>query len=188
MLLPKSFYSQELDRDLFLLVKKNDVKAFEELYKRHWPGLVNIACKKLNSKERAEDIVQNIFIDIYQRREKIDLAISLKNYLNQALKFKVLNEYRSEIISNKYQKFVFFGTACKTDLANLVEAKELEMEIYTLLNGLPAKCRQVFLLSRKENLSNRDISITLNITVSTVEKHISKALKTLRSCQVSDCH
>lgn len=188
MLPTKLFYSQELDRDLFLLVKKNDIKAFEELYKRYWPCLVNTACKKLNSKERAEDIVQNIFIDIYQRREKIELNISLKTYLNQALKFKVLNEYRSEVISHKYRKYLFFGPDCKTDLANLVETKELEIEIYTILNELPEKCRQVFLLSRKENLSNRDISVTLNITVSTVEKHISKALKTLRSCQVSEYH
>ncbi len=186
MLLTKSFYSQRLDPDLFLLVKQNDVKAFEELYNRYWPALVSTACKKLNSREKAEDIVQNIFIDIYQRRKTIELTISLKAYLNQALKFKVLNEYRSEIISNKYQRYYFFKPCCKTDLANILEVKELETKIDTILNGLPEKCKQVFLLSRKENLSNRDISLRLDITVSTVEKHISKALKTLKSCQVNN--
>ena len=187
MLSTKLSHSQGLDSDLFLLVKHNDVKAFEELYNRYWPNLVNTAFKKLNSKEKAEDIVQNIFIDIYQRRFTIDLTISLGAYLNQALKFKVLNEYRSENIINKYQQHVFFNPSCKNDLASELEAKELEAKINSILNALPEKCKQVFQLSRKENLSNRDISLCLNITVSTVEKHISKALKTLRNSEVINC-
>ncbi len=184
MLITKLSYSQSLDSDLFLLVKQNDVKAFEELYNRYWPKLVNTAFKKLNSREKAEDIVQNIFINIYQRRTTIDLTISLSAYLNKALKFKVLNEYRSENIINKYQKHLFFNRGCKNDLANELEAKELEAKIHSILNGLPEKCNQVFNLSRKGNLSNRDISLCLNITVSTVEKHISKALKALRSSEI----
>ena len=162
------------------MVQQNDTKAFEELYKRYWPVLVNSAYKRLNSKEKAEDIVQNIFIDIYRRRAKIELTNSLKAFLYQALKFKVLNAYRSEAISNKYQNHIFLGPACKNDLANELEAKELEANINTTLNLLPEKCRQVFLLSRKDNLSNKDVSIRLSITISTVEKHITKALKILK--------
>jgi RNA polymerase sigma-70 factor (family 1) len=188
MLLTKLFYEEGHDPDLFLLVKQNDVKAFEELYNRYWPALVNTAYKKLSSREKAEDIVQNIFIDIYQRRTTIELTISLKAYLNQALKFKILNEYRAKNISSKYQKHLFFNPDCKNDLANALEAKELELEINTILNELPEKCKQVFLLSRKESLSNRNISARLNITVSTVEKHIGKALKTLRNAEVNNYH
>ena len=185
-LLTTLFYSQGPDPDLFHLVKQNDIKAFEELYKRYWPTLVNTAYKKLNSREKAEDIVQNIFIDIYQRRSTIELTTSLKAYLSQALKFKVLNEYRSAIVSNRHSKHLFFSTVCKNDLAEALDAKDLEYKINTVLNQLPKKCKQVFLLSRKENLSNRDISENLCISVSTVEKHISKALKTLRSAEVND--
>lgn len=183
-MLPNSTYSLGCDSELFILIKQNDIKAFEELYSRYWPVLVNSAYKRLNSKEKAEDIVQNIFIDIYQRRASIELNISIKAYLGQALKFKILNQFRSEIISNKYQKHLFFSYSCKNDLANELEAKELEININKTLNLLPDKCRQVFLLSRKENLSNKDISNKMHITVSTVEKHITKALKTLRSCRV----
>ncbi len=174
-------YSLEIDSNLFLAVKQNDLKAFEELYMRYWLPLVNSAYKRLNSREKAEDIVQNIFIDIYQRRHSIELNISLRAYLNQALKFKILNEYRSHLINSKYQKHIFFSSFCKNDLANELEAKELEININHTLNSLPNKCKQVFNLSRKENLSNKDISARLNITVSTVEKHITKALKTLRN-------
>ena len=180
MLLNKLSYSKGIDSELFLLVKQDDEKAFEELYRRYWPTLVNTAYKKLSSREKAEDIVQNIFIDLYNRRSTIELVISLSAYLNQALKFKILNEYRSDIIKTKYQHYLFFSSVCKNDLAYELDAKELEANVNRTLNALPEKCKQVFLLSRKENRSNKDISATLNITISTVEKHISKALRTLR--------
>ncbi len=118
MLLTKLFYSQKLDAELFHLFKKDDVKAFEELYNRYWPGLVNKAYKRINCREKAEAIVQYIFVDIYQRRTTIDLTISIVAYLNQALKFKILNEYQSEIILTKNENHSFFNPGCKNDLAN----------------------------------------------------------------------
>ena len=179
----KFLYSPYSDEELFELIKKDDTTAFRELYHRYWTVLVNTAYKRLDSIEKAEDIVQTIFIDLYQRRETIALSHSLKAYLNQALKFKVLNEFRSDALKEKYRRSVFFYDVCKNVLAEDLEAKELHGKIHKILNELPEKCRQVFLLSRKENKSNSDISRDLNISVSTVEKHIGKALKTFR-CQM----
>ena len=176
----KPIYSQADDSVLFTWVKQSDVKAFRELYNRYWSLLVSLAYKRLHSKEKGEDIVQNIFIDLYNRRAAIELTTSLKAYLYQALRFKVLNEHRSELIRNKYQKIHFFSHHCKIDFSIPLERKELETKINIILLGLPEKCQQVFLLSRKENLSNKDISVVLNITISTVEKHISRALHILR--------
>jgi len=176
----REFYSPLPDYDLFTLVKQDDVEAFEELYRRHWPELVNSAYKRLDCREKAEDIIQNIFIDLYQRRATIELTVSIKAYLSQALKFRVLNEYRAATIRTNYQKSLFFSDVCKNDFAGKLEAKELEVKIHKVLNELPEKCKQVFILSRRENMSNREISSGLNISVSTVEKHISKALKSLR--------
>ncbi|MEO7766961.1 MAG: sigma factor [Ferruginibacter sp.] len=108
MLVSKRVYSHVGDSDLFRSVKQNnDLKAFEELYNRYWPTLVNSAYKRLNSKKKAEDIVQNIFVDVYHRRTTIDLTVSFKAYLNQELKFRVLNEYRSELIRNKLKGKLF---------------------------------------------------------------------------------
>jgi RNA polymerase sigma-70 factor (family 1) len=176
----KFLYASYSDEELFELVKANDSAAFETLYKRYWPVLVNAAYKRLDSIQKAEDIVQTIFIDVYQRRGEIELNFSLKTYLNQALKFKVLNEYRSEAMQEKYRSSIFFYESSKNVLAEELEAKELCSKLYRILDQLPEKCRQVFLLSRKENKSNTDISRYLNISVSTVEKHISKALKSFK--------
>lgn len=174
------YYSEFSDEQLFKLVKQDDRKAFEELYKRYWSYLLDYAYKSLQSRQKAEDIVQEIFISLYQRRHSIELLVSLKAYLSKALKFKVLNEIRSQIVRVTYEKNVFFSANCKNDFAEELEAKELQQKLYKRIQQLPDKCKQTFLFSREENLSYKDISGGLGISVSTVEKHISKALKILK--------
>jgi RNA polymerase sigma-70 factor (family 1) len=180
MPVPILAYSQAQDADLLHSMKLSDSKAFEELYNRYFPTLVDSAYKKLHSRQKGEDIVQNIFADLYRRRMRIEVTLSFKAYLNQALKFRVLNEYRAGITRTRYQKSLFFNERCKIDFSDSLETKELETTIHLSLSRLPEKCKKVFLLSRNERLSNNDIASNLGISVSTVEKHISKALKTLR--------
>jgi RNA polymerase sigma-70 factor (family 1) len=180
MSLTKLAYSQAEDADLLRSVKQSDAKAFEELYNRYFPSLVNTAYKRLNSRQKGEDIVQNIFVDFYRRRTHIEINVSLKAYLYQALKFRLLNECRAEVARTRYRQSLFLNDYCKIDFSDALETKELETKIHHALNRLPEKCKQVFLLSRRETLSNHEIAAGLNIAVSTVEKHISKALRTLR--------
>lgn len=168
------------DTELLHLMKMENTAAFEELYRRHWSFLIDTAYKRLQSRQKAEDIVQELFITLYQKRNILEITVSLRAYLCQALKYKILNEFRAEGIRSNYVKSLFFNDVCKNDFVEGVEAKELHKKIEDTLASLPEKCRQVFLLSRKENLSNKEISNELNISVSTVEKHIGKALKTLR--------
>lgn len=174
-------YNHLSDLELFSLVKHENVEAFEVMYKRYWPELIDAAYKRLQSRQKAEDIVQEIFISLYNKREILEVTVSLKAYLNKALKFKVLNEFRSADVRNTYVKTQFLSDLCKNDFAQEIEAKELNRKIDHLLAQLPTKCRQVFNLSRYENKSNKEIALELNISVSTVEKHIGKALKVLRN-------
>lgn len=175
-----SLYGQLSDSELFNLTKQDNMQAFEALYQRHWPGLVDAAYKRLQSRQKSEDIVQEIFINLYEKREFLEIIISIKAYMHQALKFKVLNEFRAEGIRSAYATSFFLNNVCKNDFAPYLEVKELNREIEKTLENLPEKCRQVFLLSRKENLSNKEIANELKISVSTVEKHIGKALKALK--------
>ena len=173
-------YEQLSDEALFALVKNDDQTAFRELYNRYWAFLLDVAYRPLQSRDQAEDVVQEIFISLYQRRNSIELVVSLKAYLCKALKFKILNEFRFQGVREAYQKSTFFSPVCKNDLANHYETKELELAINKTVGALPEKCKQAFLLSRNEDLSYKDISGELDISVSTVEKHISKALKYIR--------
>ncbi len=173
-------YSGFSDNQLFSLVKQDDRKAFEELYNRYWLFLLDSACKALQSRDKAQDIVQEIFISLYQRRQSIELLVSLKAYLCKALKFKILNEFRSQLVRQIYQKSLFYSSTCKNDYASAFETKELEQAIDRSVCLLPEKCKKAFLLSRQQKLSYKDISGELDISVSTVEKHIIKALKFIK--------
>jgi len=174
-------YHHLSDLQLFQLVKQDKREAFTELHARHYSGMLNTAYRRLHSRQQSEDIIQDIFISLYQKRYTLEMTISVKAYLYQALKFKILNIFRDESVRTACRREIFFMSVCKNDSANSVEVRDLDRKINRVLDNLPEKCRQVFLLSRHENLSHRDISGSLNISISTVEKHIVKALKTLRS-------
>ncbi|NTS42584.1 RNA polymerase sigma-70 factor [Flavisolibacter sp. BT320] len=180
MLTTDSRYVSLSDAELFRMTQKeNDAHAYEVIYYRYWPKLMDAAYKRLSSRQKAEDIVQELFINFYQRRTQIEITNSIQSYLNQALKYRILNEYRSANTHHAYIQF-FLNTVCKNDLAIPLETKELVQKVEQVLAALPEKCRQVYVLSRKENLSNKEIGERLHISVSTVEKHIVKALKALR--------
>jgi RNA polymerase sigma-70 factor (ECF subfamily) len=181
MLQSNPTYLTLTDAELFRKTKQeNDTRAYEILYYRYWPKLIDAAYKRLPSRQMAEDLVQELFISFYQRRAQIEFTNSLQAYLSQALKYRILNEYRAATTRNAYTDF-FLKTNCKNDFANPLEVKELSQQIETVLASLPEKCRQAFLLSRKEKLSNNEIAAQMKISVSTVEKHIVKALKIIRS-------
>ncbi|RYY58663.1 MAG: RNA polymerase sigma-70 factor [Chitinophagaceae bacterium] len=181
MPLPNPHYFLLSDKELFDLVRQDDIKAYEVIYERHWPRLFEAAYKRLFSRQKAEDILQELFISLYKRRQEIDITVSLQSYLNQALKYKVLNEYRAKSVQITFQKNYFFNPVSKNDFADEFESKELSEKIEVALNALPQKCREAFLLSRKGDLSNKEISDHMQISVSTVEKHIGKALRILRN-------
>ncbi|WEK34084.1 MAG: RNA polymerase sigma-70 factor [Candidatus Pseudobacter hemicellulosilyticus] len=174
-------YANLSDSRLFQLVKQDDIKAFEELYNRYWTDLIDAAYRRLQSRQKAEDIIQDIFVSLYQKRHTLDINVSLKAYLYQALKFKVLNVFRDEFTRSACRKEIFFSEQCKNDSAEYCDARELNSRIGQILSALPDKCREAFLLSREQNLSNKDISAGMNISVSTVEKHVGKALRILRN-------
>lgn len=174
-------YANLDDSQLFRLVKQDDIKAFEALYNRYWSDLIDSAYRRLQSREKAEDIIQDIFISLYQKRHSLDITVSLEAYLHQSLRYKVLNVIRDEFTRSACRKKIFFKEQCKNDSAEYTDAKELSNRIGQVLSSLPDKCREAFLMSREQNLSNKDISLGMNISVSTVEKHIGKALRILRN-------
>lgn len=170
---------RHLDDAALVELAKNDACAFAEIYQRYYPVLLRIAIKQLGVKELAEDLVQEIFVSLYQKLDILKISCSIKAYLNKAIRFKIMNEYRSKSVRLRYCKNVFSYGNCKNDFSSL-EVKELSKKLDSVWEQLPKKCRQVFLLSRFEGLSQKDISRKLDISLSTVEKHIGKALKIFR--------
>lgn len=166
---------------LDLIRVKNDRVAFSELYNRYWEKIFLMAVNALNSKEEAEECVQDIFCSIWNRRETLKLKYSLYTYLAVAVKYRVIN-----ILDRAFHKR---GPAQNLDCyenesyAPSAETLLLEKELFEKLENaiaqLPEKCRLVFKMSREELKTHKEIAAELNISPKTVNNHLTKALKDL---------
>lgn len=168
------------DIELFQLYKAGNTAAFEEIYNRHWTGLLKEAYRLLGSKAESKDIVQDIFVSLFQKAAHIDIKYSLKAYLYQTLRYKIINSKRDNAIHGYCHNEIYRRSICENVFSNELETKELSASLHQAIAALPKKCKQVFLLSREGDYSHKIISRELNISTSTVEKHIGKALKILR--------
>jgi RNA polymerase sigma-70 factor (ECF subfamily) len=165
-----------------LLWQKGNENAFNCLYERYVVYLINIALKKTNSLETAKDCVQDVFISIYHRKKFLKPATSLKAYLYKALQNKIYNFHIKELTRNQYEE-VAAGQMNRLgdDVFENYNKKELQVMIEKVINQLPPQCRKVFLMSREDQLPYKEIATQLNISVNTVDQHIQKALRKLRS-------
>lgn len=170
------------DPELLDLIQNGDSLAFKELYNRYWDMLLDMAYKRLGYIEIAEEVIQDIFVNLFLRKEKLEVRSSLEGYLKNALKYKIFDVFRSMAVHDRYVATMLHQPApyCQTPETNL-EAKELSEKINMITEKLPQKCREVFLLSRIEQLSNKSIAEKLDISVSTVEKHIGKAMDIMKT-------
>jgi len=168
------------DIELFEKFKGGDRTAFEQIYKRYWSCLLNEAYRLTGAPAQSKDLVQDIFVSLYQKAEKIDIKFSFKAYLYQTLRYKVINSRRDDLIHQHCHQDIYHRSSRETVFSNPLETKELSNHLHVAINCLPKKCKQVFLLSREGDYSHKAISKELHISTSTVEKHIVKALKILR--------
>lgn len=169
------------DVQLLGLIRENNDAAFQEIYDRYWTALYNAAFKRLRSAHLAEEMVQEVFLNLFLKRESIRLASSFGPYLHSVLKFKVIDEIRKQLSSNTYQQSILpLPYGADLNGQEILEKKEVSLQFVHFSNTLPKKCREVFLL-KQEDLSNQVIANQLNISEKTVEGHVSKARKLLKT-------
>lgn len=153
---------------------KQDSK-FEQLYRRHHPSLLAFAVYLTGSKTEADELVNDVFFAIWKRKEDLPIDDTLKSYLFTAVKNRSANFHKKtkmkvvEILPNDKE------SSLRADLP--LEEKEIENKLQRILQMLPPKCKQIFMMSRFDNLKNKEIADLLDISIKTVENQMTKALK-----------
>jgi RNA polymerase sigma-70 factor (family 1) len=171
-------YRSKTDHELTVLLKQGDEGAFTHIYNTYWKLLFSTALHILQDHAIVQDIVQNIFISLWQRREEANI-LNMKAYLQQATRFGVFKAIREQ----KHDKSFFDRLAQIT--VNIITDdpllfKEQQQLLQELLDTLPEHCKETFRLSREENLTYKQIASLLGISEKTVEKRITKSLKHIR--------
>jgi RNA polymerase sigma-70 factor (family 1) len=166
---------ENLNQRLF----EGDEYAMQEIFEIFWEPLFSKAYNILKNEDDAKDIVQTVFIDIWKRRKE-KIILNLKAYLSNAVKYQVFKKmHHAKITQNHIERFeeiVFYDY-----LDELIHSNEIVDNLNATIEKLPEKCKEVFKLSRFEDLSNKEISEKLDISIKTVENHITKALRNLRT-------
>ncbi|MBN9383817.1 MAG: RNA polymerase sigma-70 factor [Chitinophagaceae bacterium] len=174
---------QKLDDDtLVKLLQRGNDAAFTEIYHRYWNRLFSVAANKLNyDLKLAEELVQDIFLDLWHRREILDIRVSLSLYLAAAMKYKVIDaRLKKKRIAAYTENLAAQATIGDTSTEKQISFDELQHELSALVSSLPEKCQLVYKLSREAGYSQKEIAHHLSISEKTVESHLARAVKTLR--------
>lgn len=153
----------------------------ELLFKQSRSGLVYYCMKFVGNPEDANEIVNDVFVAIWKRKEHLVLDLSLKPYLYRSVHNKSLNFLAKRGITIQETEEVPDIAQEHADPCKSLEYKELQKQLNTLISELPPRCQQIFILSRKEGLSHKEISEIMNISTKTIENQITIALKYLKT-------
>ena len=177
MLSKKNYRS---DEELFRQIKKNDAKSLKLLYGRYYDKLCHFAYGYVKSIDISKDVVSEVFLNIWIKRETLDIDSNLKSYFYKATRNRAIRLLSKEKSNFESLKIVDSLNIFSDDTAiGSLQYEELENVIESILNKLPPKRQVVFRLSRIDELSYKEIAETLSISVNTVQNHMTKAMEYL---------
>ncbi len=162
------------------LIKKGDKKAFESVFKAYYQDLVNYSHQFIQLQAISEEIVQDVFVSYWERRDTVEIKSSLKSYLYRAVKNRTINYIRLQLPKDQKTSDIDEVPIMVAEESGSEDLSLLHKLISSEINKLPAKCRTIFLLSRTEGLSHKEIAEELDLSVKTIENQIGIALKRLR--------
>lgn len=166
------------DQQLIDLLKAGNEAAFTELYNRYWKLLFSVAANKTQNLADAEEMVQDVFADLWKRRETLEIKLSIKSYLAAATKFQVYSFLAKKQKEQKALQGIYDENVLTPEQE--LDFKNLQINLHQNISALPEKCQLIYLL-KQEGLSNKEVAEALDISVKTVEGQTTTALRRLRT-------
>jgi RNA polymerase sigma-19 factor, ECF subfamily len=172
------------DEVLLARVRAGDEHAFEQLFRRYAESLYDCAYGYVESRDAAQEIVQQLFATLWERRRLWDVSDTVATYLYRAIRNASLNALRSRRRTLAFQARLSDAAHQAPPPAGIeqeIEAAELASAVARVVARLPQRCREVFRLNRYHQLSYAEVAQVLNVSVKTVEIHMARALRELRA-------
>ncbi|MEJ5996595.1 sigma-70 family RNA polymerase sigma factor [Pedobacter sp. Du54] len=175
-------YQKSSDQELISLLRESDSRAYTEIYDRYFKLVFLHALKKTSDVETAKDIVQELFVNLWEKRQTFS-ATSIAAYLITAARNKALDHFSHRQVVDKYASSlaIYSATITYAQTDHLVREKQLHAHIEKEVQSLPKKMQHIFRLSREEQLSNIEISKQLSTSESNISKQLANATKILKT-------
>jgi RNA polymerase sigma-70 factor (ECF subfamily) len=175
-------FVQLSDTQILTAIGQGDERIFEQVFRKYYAGLCTYGRSILHDADEAEEIVQNVFVSIWEKREEIEITQSLKSYLYRAVHNHCLNRIKHQKVRDEHQQYaLYYQEVSYESVSQTVYKNELEQQLAKAIEKLPEQCRIIFKLSRFDELRYQEIADQLGLSVKTIENQIGKALKILRT-------
>lgn len=166
--------------------RASDISLFQQLFDSYFQSLVTYAFRFVNDWQAAEDITQDVFMTLWVKKEDVDFDQPVKPYLYRAIYNRSINYLNSALMQKRIEGVDTIDELINQEILSYNQhdallLKEITAEIHNFVETLPPQCRNVYKLSREENLKNKEIAARLDISEKAVEKHITKALTEIRN-------
>ena len=167
------------DNDLIDAIKRDNKSAFRALFDKYYQLLLAVAINFIKDVNTAKDIVQEVFFQIWQKREQLNISSSVEAYLKRSVINRSLNliKYQQRLTGDEA---LGFKESNEVSALEKIQANELQEVIQHALDSLPERCRLIFIMRRVEGLSHKEIAEKLEISPKTIENQMTKALKILK--------
>lgn len=167
------------------LFKAGDHNAFELLYKKYWSQVYNFARLYIKTTDESKEIVQDVFVKLWESRQQIDEKNNFRGFLFIITRNLIFNKKRDNL-NREYYNLSVLDAFSQENIKDYygaeeeLQATELSAYINLLIDGLPEKQKQIFLLSRRKHLTNKEIAAHMNLSVKSIEGYLTKTLKFLK--------
>jgi RNA polymerase sigma-70 factor (ECF subfamily) len=166
---------------IFKEIREGNLITFENVFRKYYAALCIYANKYTKDLDAAEEVVQELFYKLWEKRDILNISVSLKSYLYRSVYNGCLQYLNHRAIEIKYEDYYRKqNKEYNNDASEALRMQELNEIINNTLNSLPERCRKIFLLNRYEGLKYGEIADKLSLSIKTIEANMGKALKLLR--------